>query len=751
MVRLPLRVCVTIHCTLHAPLSSLVVYVSGLLTAYNEQTLVIKPDTLMYATCPSGIASLLADELINLGASTVQTAGAGVQFSGGLPVAYRACLWSRLANRILLPIHQGPAETPEALYSTVKSVDWSAHMSVDNTLAVDAFTAKSDITHSQYAALTVKDAIVDQFRDACQERPNVETQRPDLRVNAYVFRNKCRLAVDLSGEGLHRRGYRQAQGPAPLKENLAAAMLMQAGWLDAHKAGKPLVDPMCGSGTLLIEAALMARDIPPGQLRDYYGFLGWAGHDHALWQTCLQDAELRVQESASKTLPVIVGADRDAVAVGAAVANAKSAGVSNDIQWYRQSLGSSLQTLPAKQGLLISNPPYGVRVADDDGLYEKIGVQLSRDYAGWQCALLAASRNAVKRTRLPLKTVLAFQNGGIDCDVMAGTIPQARSHAVDTQGFKNRVVKNQKHLRKWLERNDVFAYRVYDAELPEFAMAIDVYDCDARYVVVQEYEAPSSVNVAMADQRRQAVIAVLPELLEVTPSRLFLKLRRQQEAGGQYNRQDDSRVLAVLDEPQGKLELNFSDYLDTGLFLDHRVLRRHLAENSHGKRVLNLFAYTASLSVAAAMGGATETCSVDLSKRYTEWACRNLELNGFVGDEHEVIRADVMDWLVHASEESGKKQYDWIVLDPPTFSNSRDLDHDWDVQRDHVQCILLCMSLLAPGGTLVFSNNFRRFKLDTTALQQQHPSINIADRTAWSLDRDFQRNTRIHRCWFLTQ
>lgn len=674
-----------------------------------------------------------------------------MQFGGGTLVAYRACLWSRLANRILMPVHSGPSATPEELYATVQQVDWSTHMKVSDTLAIDGFTANSAMTHSQYAALTVKDAIVDQFRDACQERPNVQTDQPTLRVNAYIFRDKVRLAIDLSGDSLHRRGYREAQGPAPLKENLAAAILLQSNWPERCKSGEPLVDPMCGSGTLLIEAALMARDIPPGRLRTYYGFLGWAGHNESDWQTCLAESEERMQAAVANTLPVIIGADRDAVAVGAAVSNAKSAGVENDIQWHRQSLDANLPGKPDAKGLVISNPPYGVRVHDDQGLYEKIGVQLSRQYPGWGCTMLVASRQAIKRSRLPLKSELAFQNGGIECDVMIGAIPESRSQNVDTAGFKNRLKKNLKHLRKWADKSDVFAYRVYDADLPEFAMAIDVYDCDARYVVVQEYEAPSSVNVAMADQRRQALLDVLPELLEVTASRVFLKLRRQQEGSTQYTRQDDSRVLAILDEPQGKIELNFSDYLDTGLFLDHRVLRQHLFSNSAGKRVLNLFAYTATLSVAAANGGAESSVSVDLSKRYCEWACRNFELNDFPGDEHQVIRADVMDWIEDTSEQETPPQFDWVILDPPTFSNSRDLDHDWDVQRDHVVCIERCLKLLAPGGTLVFSNNYRRFKLDKEALEVSCPELTIEDRTTWSLDRDFQRNSRIHQCWFLVK
>jgi len=704
---------------------------------FNEFYVAITPDTLMYATCPSGIASLLATELIGLGASNVRVAGAGVQFSGGLRVAYQACLWSRLANRILLPIHSGAAETPEALYATVREVDWSEHMSVSDTLAVDAFTAKSEITHSQYAALKVKDGIVDQFREELRERPNVKTFQPSLRVNAYVFRNKVRLAIDLSGEGLHKRGYRESQGPAPLKENLAAAILLQLSWPHRCSEGEPLVDPMCGSGTFLIEAALMARDIPPAYRRVYYGFLGWRGHDDTQWRQCLAQAEARL------------GSDRDAVAVGAAVVNSQTAGVGDDIRWQRRSIDSAGKNLPTKAGLVVSNPPYGIRVHEEGDLYTRIGVRLSEDYAGWACGLLVASRQAVQQSRLPFRSAMAFQNGGIDCELMVGDIPRAGNNSVDVAGFSNRVKKTQKHLRRWLERDDVHAFRVYDADLPEFAMAIDVYDCDARYVVVQEYEAPKTVNVAMAEQRRQAVLEALPELLEVTPARVFVKLRRQQSGRSQYARQDDSRVLAVLDEAGCRFELNFSDYLDTGLFLDHRVLRRHLQQVVKGKRLLNLFAYTGSLSVAAAVGGASATVSVDLSKRYCDWASRNLAQNGVNSDHHQVVRIDVMDWLQKAAENPRQEKFDWIVLDPPTFSNSRDLDHDWDVQRDHVACIALCKDLLASGGTLVFSNNYRRFKFDEKALLQVWPDVHIDDRTSWSLDKDFQRNQRIHRCWFL--
>jgi len=336
------------------------------------------PNTLLYATCPRGIAPLLASELASLGASNVRAAGAGVQFSGGFPIAYSACLWSRLANRILLPIHTGVADTPDDLYATVREVDWTEHLQVSDTLAVDAFVANSAITHSQYAALRVKDAIVDQFRDALQQRPDVDTVHPSVRINAYIFRNKLRLAIDLSGEGLHRRGYRQNAGPAPLKENLAAAILQLMQWPQACADGKALLDPMCGSGTLLIEAALMARDIPPGFRREYYGFLGWAGHDASAWADVQAAAEHRINKASTRELPPILGADKDPAALGAAVANASAAGVDGDITLHRQSIERAIPNKPNNPGLLLTNPPYGVRVPDERfiGCFTASGVSI---------------------------------------------------------------------------------------------------------------------------------------------------------------------------------------------------------------------------------------------------------------------------------------------------------------------------------------------------------------------------------------
>ncbi|MGQ7843380.1 bifunctional 23S rRNA (guanine(2069)-N(7))-methyltransferase RlmK/23S rRNA (guanine(2445)-N(2))-methyltransferase RlmL [Granulosicoccus sp. 3-233] len=762
----------------------------------------------LYATCGSGLEHLLADELRELGLEHVQSAGAGVRFSGGLAAGYKACLWSRVANRVLIPIHQGAAATPEALYELVQEIDWSLHVDVDGSLAVDFFTAKSAITHSQYGALKVKDAVVDQFRESSGRRPDVDRDTPDLRINVYLFRDKARIAIDLSGSSLHRRGYRDAGGLAPLKENLAAALLLAAGWPAALEQGQPLADPMCGSGTLLIEAAMMACRQAPGLLRDYFGFMGWKGHDEALWQDILLEARQAVRPS-----PVaICGSDHDRRAIDNCRQNLQNAGLADVVSLDVASVSDRRPPLldDAPEGLLISNPPYGERLAGDARFYADLGSSLSREYAGWQCALFTAEAAPHARARLPLSKTLKATNGGIDCVLLTGEIPRAgkarlpvASHAaegqdgmpgaaetgaglapagssadmsadseadsdsphpqaslyrgprealeVDATPFANRLKKNLRALKGWKKQSGVKAYRVYDSDLPEFAVAIDLFESEQLHCVVQEYQAPSTVNRAMAEARLEALMAVLPETLNVESDCVHLKVREVKSGTQQYEKlQSASSSVSLVEEFGAQLEVNFTDYLDTGLFLDHRPVRRYIWKNSQGKRFLNLFAYTATATVASVMGGASSSVSVDTSNRYCQWAMRNLDRNGAAQQLHEVVRQDVISWLEHASVGIREEAlFDLILLDPPTFSNSSAVEDDWNVQRDHVSAIDACLKLLAPGGTLIFSNNYRRFKLSPELTEDDTRGIRVEERNSWSIDRDFQRNPRIHQCWFI--
>ena len=726
-------------------------------------------DQPLFATAPRGMEPLLAAELSVMGAESVVAGRAGVAFEGGMETAYRACLWSRFASRVLLSLDRFQAATPEELYAGVRDIDWTQHVSPDGTLAVDCHSAESQVDHTHFAALKVKDAIVDQMREACGVRPSVELWRPDLRVNLYIYRNEARIAVDLAGEGLHRRGYRRDGGEAPLKENLAAAILARAAWPEIAAAGGSLVDLMCGSGTLCIEAAMMAADIAPGLRRSYFGFSGWKGFDAQLWTTLVEDAKERC-EAGLATLPPISGFDIDADAVRIARANVERAGLGGKVRIDR---GDAAAATPSRKagglaGLVVANPPYGERLGeqrDIEPLYARLGGTLKTHFGDWRAAVFTGNPKLAGALRLRPHRSYSLYNGPIKCRLLCFSIaptdsPQPRTDdakAVDegrqesspapagSEMLANRLRKNLRTTGRWTRREGITCYRLYDADLPEYAFAVDVYQGAERWVHVQEYEPPASVDPAAATRRRQEGLETVTALLEVPAPQVFFKMRRQQKGKAQYEKQGASARFFEVAEGDCQFRVNFSDYLDTGLFLDQRLTRELIRLRIGGGRFLNLFAYTGAATVCAAVGGAESTTSIDMSKTYLDWTRRNLELNGYSGANHGLVRADCVEWLDEQGR--GKKRgFDLIWLDPPTFSNSKRMDREFDVQRDHVEMIRKTARLLTAGGVLLFSTNYRRFKLDEGGLS----GLQVKDISSATLPRDFARRKRMHNCWEIT-
>jgi 23S rRNA (guanine2445-N2)-methyltransferase / 23S rRNA (guanine2069-N7)-methyltransferase len=700
-----------------------------------------------FATTGRGLEPLLADELRALGAEDVRDTRGGVAFAGDLRIGYAACLWSRTANRILLPLARFPAPTPEALYAGVHAIDWGEHLSPDATLAVDFVSSRSAITHTQYGAQKVKDAVVDRLRADSGRRPSVRPERPDLQLNVYVHRDEAQLAIDLSGESLHRRGYRQEGAAAPLKENLAAALLLRAGWPTLAAEGRPLLDPMCGSGTLPLEAALIAGDIAPGLLRDYYGFLGWLGHVPAVWRQLREEAFARREQGLAQ-LPVIVGYDADAQAVRMAQANAERVGLRAKVHIERRAL-SDARPVGEKPGLFIVNPPYGERLGEAKALiplYGQIGDLLKQHFSGWHAAVFTGNPELGLRVGLrPRKSYQLF-NGPIECRLslfdIAERSPETAEEPAGGEMLANRLRKNLRSLERWAKREGVSCYRLYDADLPEYAVAVDLYYGERLWVHVQEYAAPASVDPAKAGRRLREALRVIPQVLGIPPQQMFFKVRERQRGRAQYEKLDQQGRYHEVREGACRLLVNFTDYLDTGLFLDHRPTRQRIGRLAAGKRFLNLFCYTGAATVHAAVGGAGRTTSVDMSRTYLDWAERNLSLNGFRGPWHELVQADCLTWLKEQSDKR-RRQYDLIFLDPPTFSTSKRMQQTFDVQRDHVELLRLTMSLLAPDGLLIFSNNLRRFRLDAEAL----PELDIRDITRDTIPPDFARNPKVHHCF----
>ncbi|HEX5643460.1 MAG TPA: bifunctional 23S rRNA (guanine(2069)-N(7))-methyltransferase RlmK/23S rRNA (guanine(2445)-N(2))-methyltransferase RlmL, partial [Thermoleophilia bacterium] len=730
-----------------------------------------------------------------------------------------------------LPVASGTAADGDDLYKTAQSVDWSRHLAVDDTLAVD-FTGVNDrIRDTRFGAVRIKDAIVDQFRASSGGlRPSVNARAPDVRVNAHLASTRVAISIDLSGQSLHRRGYRadKVQVEAPLKENLAAGLLLYAAWPSEAAAGASLLDPLCGSGTLPIEAALMAADVAPGLLRaegetkpgaaPAFGFLRWRGHDAVLWDALIAEARER-RGAGMKRLAgarpglVIRGSDRDQRAVKVARDFVKRAGLHGLVTIEH----AQLETVaaPTERGLLATNAPYGERldVADTEVVYQQLGERLREAFPGWSAVVLAGDRRQLKAVGLAPKRETDLRNGPLECVLAyyeAGAAPtgaaaprtaraEARSSrkaaAPDATGapaaaaerpavsapapeteapsgprralgggaeyLANRLRKNQRRLARRLQREGITCYRLYDADLPEYNLVVDVY---GEWVHVQEYAAPPEIDPGKAKRRLAEAVEVIGAVLETPPQRVVLKERRRQRGAAQYERRGDAGKHLEVSEDELTYLVDLNTYLDTGFFIDQRLTRRLVRRLAGGRRFLNLFSYTGTMTVNALAGGSPASTTVDLSATYLTWAERNLAANGFATatevwpapsgkpDEssvtsagaaaagsgpHTLVQADCLRWVAEAGG-----AYDLIWLDPPTFSNSKKMGRaTFDVQRDHADLIrMTARRLLAPGGILLFATNLRNFRLDHAELR----GLGVKDLSRATLAFDCERGANRH-------
>jgi 23S rRNA (guanine2445-N2)-methyltransferase / 23S rRNA (guanine2069-N7)-methyltransferase len=735
------------------------------------------PISKFVASAPRGLADLLARELTAFGAVNVRERSTNVSFEGTLETAYRACLESRTANRVLLVLGELEAASTEGFYAFARTIDWTQHVGPGATLACDFSGKHPSITHTQFGALKLKDAIVDSLRERLGVRPDIERDKPSVRVHAHAHGTMVTLAIDLSGDSLHRRGYRGAAGEAPLKENVAAGILLRAGW----PRFSALLDPMCGSGTFVIEAALIAADKAPGLTRRYFGFLGWQGHDPALWERVRSEALARVHEPGM----VIRGTDQDTHAIRAARDNANHAGVGEWVTFEVAALVNAAPSPPADAAaspgaaqavaersgdesartspLLVTNPPYGVRLDDREAalrIHKELGQVLRERFQGWQAVVLTGAPDLGLELGIRAFRTHTMWNGALECTLLRLKVDAAsfRERAEpgmahfdpglkDSPGskmFGNRLAKNRKRLAKWARSKGISCFRVYDADMPEYSFAIDIYrtvEDGLDWLYVQEYAAPEEVEAQAVRRRRGEAFAALTDVTGVPTERIRVRTRRRQVQGSQYRKVNDRSNFHTVEEGGLRFYVNFEDYLDTGLFLDHRLTRARLREAVKDKRFLNLFAYTGTASVYAASGGAASSVTVDLSRTYLDWAQRNLELNGLGTRHHTFVQAEARTWLAQAAARG--ERYDVIFLDPPTFSNSKRMEGVLDVRRDHPALIEECARVLSSGGLLVFSTNAQKFRLDPSLAAR----YSIRDISAETLPLDFERNARIHSCF----
>ena len=765
----------------------------------------------LLATSTMGLESVVARELSGLGYEPKNIEVGRTLFTGTERDICRANIHLRCAGHVLIRMGEFPAADFGELFDRTAALPWERWLPKNAAFPVDGRSVKSTLTSVPACQSVVKKAIVTRLMKAWDVMALPE-DGPKFPIEVSLLKDRATLTIDSTGEGLHRRGYRRLVGAAPLRETLAAGLILLSYW----NRNRPLLDPFSGSGTIPIEAALIGRNIAPGLRRSFVSE-AWNAIPFRDWTEVRQAAKGAILPALSAP---IMGCDLDPQAIEMAQYHAQMAGVAADVQFLCRDF---LKTESSEEyGCTIMNPPYGKwlgEVSELRQLYLAIPSVLQK-LPTWSHYIYSAfpnferligqeasRRRKIFNSRLECTYFQFFgprppekdescessesresresressessessesresresnasnRNGDDGCDgsnefnefvtaaetkaaeakdakpiraAFGGLSDSVRNSATD---FERRLEKLAHHLRRWPTKRGITCYRIYDRDIPEIPLAIDRYeDC----LHIAEYERPNDRNAAQQAQWMELMVSTAGKVLEVPREKIFVKQRRRQRGDSQYERYSTQHYVIQAHEGGLKFFVNLSDYLDTGLFLDHRLTREMVRREAAGKRFLNLFSYTGSFSVYAASGGAKTVTTVDLSNTYLDWAQDNLELNGFRGAQFEYVRSDVFRFLKALHDD---EIFDLVVLDPPTFSNSKDLS-DWDVQRDHAGMLNLLISHLSPGGVIYFSNNNRRFKFDEEAVH----GVSIREISSRTVPEDF-RNQRIHRCWRLVR
>ncbi len=736
----------------------------------------------LIATSAFGIESLVKNELIQLGYDAKIISPGRIHFRGGVEAICQANLWLRCADRVLVQVGQFPATDFGKLFDCTQALDWARWIGPHDAFPVNGKSIKSQLSSVPACQRMVKKSIVESLK-AAHGVEVLDESGPERTIEIALLDNVASLNIDTTGPGLNKRGYRKLMGRAPMKETLAAALVLLSFW----KPDRPLIDPFCGTGTIPIEAALIGRRIAPGLYRSFAA---------ETWPSIPKETWSRSRDSAASlalpSLPInIIGSDRDPEALSMAGFHAKQAGVQGDIHFQQR----EFEELSNKRdyGCIITNPPYGQRLNEHDELrplYESMPTVLRRlptwshfiftSYPGFERiiqkkadrrrklynARIECTYFQIHGPRKPRESTENIESGSAEptktsaprknpweesIKRAARTAPEPDAVSEQAFGgldskaseqaelFRSRLKKRAKHLRRWPTRRGITCFRIYERDIPEIPLIVDRLE---GYIHITEYERPHERDLGQHADWLDLMARVAGEALEVDPTHVVLKSRQRQRGNKQYEKHSSRKKEVEVQEGELKLLVNLWDYADTGLFLDHRATRSMVRDEANGKRFLNLFCYTGSFTVYAGSGGASESVSVDLSQNYLEWAERNMEINDLASPQHQFVQSDILSYLKETQDE---KKFDLAVVDPPTFSNSKRTEDDWEVQRDHVELLHLVSSRMNPGGVIYFSTNFRRFKLN----EEELSPLQIREITNKTLPEDF-RNRRIHRCWRMT-
>ena len=768
-----------------------------------------------FASCPEGFESALAQELRRIGLTQVRKLKGRVGFTGDAIDAERACLWSRLSSRIFAVIARFECGDADDLYDGTFAIAWEDVLRPGATVAVTARGTTDALRNSHFSALRVKDALCDRLIQQTGKRPDVDTEHPDARIALSLRGSRASLHLDLSGEPLFRRLPREAThaGAAHvLRPDYAALALSEAGWLelcslqDEGGLAPMLVDACCAGGGIVLEGAQALLDRAPGLTRAHWGFEGWAHHDPDAWAALLEEADARAEAGANPRGRIIAtDVSGDATAYARRVL--KAAGVARWVTFAQPDVDKILPKLGLADD---AEPQRAALVADTtecplSKLNRVLGLvsELRGTTSFGSSSVVALCRDELLERALgPANDAYTVKPNNEDATLAiwrAGQAspaePDSRPKAPEGEGaphaavatvdvgdgapapvlvpesgqFAARLRKVARQRRKWAKREGVSCYRIYDADLPDYAASIDLYesarDAPDRWLVISEYAAPKSIDASLAQARFMDILTLAPRVLGVDAEHVAARARTRSRGGSQYaqggkaasggvrdgarsGKRDGGPSQPFLIEEGGlTFEVNFDDYLDTGIFLDHRVTRGLVREHAKQARYfLNLFAYTGTATCYAADAGVDETVTVDLSNTYLDWAERNMERNGFTGHNHYFVRDDVLAWI--RDQRQTRNRWDLIFCDPPTFSNSSKMGRrTWDVQRDHVELLVGVSRLLTRDGKAIFSCNLRTFRPDTAALARA--GVVLTDITAETIPEDFARNPRIHKCYLV--
>jgi len=750
----------------------------------------------LIATAASGTEAVVKRELAALGYTARTVTPGRLLFPGDAAAICRANLWLRAGERVLIHMGSFPATDFGVLFDATAALAWEEWLPSDAEFPVNGRSHHSQLSSVPACQKIVKRAIVERLRKGHGVEQLPETG-PRCAIEISLRDDVATLTLDTTGVGLHKRGYRRLVAEAQLRETLAAVLVMLSYW----RPGRVLADPFCGTGTIPIEAALLGRNIAPGLNRDFASE-SWPAFDRQIWQQAREEARDLVRPPLTERL---LGYDIDADVLSLARYHAEQAGVAEDIHWQHRPF-SELRA-KAEYGCIITNPPYGERLGNDfevEQLYRTFPLVLRR-LPTWSHYILSSRPDLEALVGQPASRRRKLYNGPIECtyyqfhgprpprdgepairrdvdadfnasteqrsavegDVTPKPSPSGRGQSEgalastnspatqpttpafgglqtaatrQAEEFANRLRNRARHFRRWPTKRGITCYRLYERDVPDVPLVVDRYE-DALHIA--EFARPHDRSPAQHADWLDLMARTAANVLEVSRDRVFVKHRDRQRGAEQYQRIDDRETRITVHEGGLKFIVNLSDYVDTGLFLDHRLTRQLVRNAAAGKRFLNLFAYTGSFTVYAAAGGAVTTTTVDKSATYIDWARENLVLNGFTATSHQLVRSDIRTFVDQLTPES---MWDLAVVDPPTFSNTKGLEDDWDVERDHGELLRRLAPHIAPGGTLFFSTNLRRFKLDEPALAD----YNIRDITRQTIPEDF-RNERIHKCWQLVR